>query len=146
VRGDPPYQFPHPLNRVELWTVGWKKVHGKTGQTLSAPPFMEFCMMVLGVIEDQLHSSSRMATYGPEVPQKNEEGFRVELFGAVEHELPVSQAYRAKITDTLAGRMVIDHRVFCFGGNPHTAARPVQLKSHLVHRPEVNLLILCDCV
>jgi len=76
-------------------------------------------MMVAGVIENQLHPSSRMAADRAQIPQKQEEALGIEFLGPMEHKLAISQPYRSKVANGFAGRMVIDNRVFRFRWNPH---------------------------
>ena len=80
---------------------------------------MQLCVMILCIIENNFHLSSRVAAYGPEVAHKEKKAFGIKLLGTVEQKLAVAQADRPEIADAFACRVVTDNRLFHFTMNPH---------------------------
>ncbi len=120
--GQTSHQFPDPLNWIQIRAIRWQKVQCKPGRTLSAPLLMEFCVMVFGIVENQLDFSSGMATHGTQVTHEDKEAFSIKLIGPMKHEFAIPQAHGSDVTNALARWMVIKNRVFRFRGNPHSAA------------------------
>ncbi len=73
---------------------------------------MEFGVMVLCIIENNLHSPARMTAHGPEVSDKKKEALGVELLGTVKHKLAVPQTYCSKVTDAFPGWVMIKDGFF----------------------------------
>ncbi len=84
---------------------------------------MQLGMMILGVIEDYLHSSARVATDGPKVAHEEEETLSIELFGTMKHKLAIPQTHSAKVANALASRVVVNNWLFHFARDPHAATR-----------------------
>jgi hypothetical protein len=91
--------------------------------TSHAPKLMQLGMMVLGIIEDYLHSSARVAADGPEVAREKEETLSIELIGTMKHELAIPQTHSAKVANALASRVVVNNWLFHFARNPHATTR-----------------------
>lgn len=60
------------------------------------------------------------------------------------HQLAVTQADGAEVTDALSCRVMQQHRILGLRRNPHSASRTVLLEVDLIHGPEINVFASCQ--
>src|SRR5208337_3271500 len=114
---------------------------------LAAPQGVQGRVVILGVIYDHHHTSSRPAAGLTRLLQERPSRLPIERVGlAREHELPIAEPHGAKIPHALAGGMMEQHWVFDLRRDPHSAARAVLLEMHFVHGPQINGLVVCQLV
>ena len=63
-------QFPHSLDRIELWTVGRQEVQSEMLSHLTAPSFVETGMVIPSVVGNDYRLAPTAACYPFQFPQK----------------------------------------------------------------------------
>jgi len=104
MRTTPPGQFPDSFNRIEIGTVRRQEIQYKAPGTLIAISFMQFRMMIPGVVGDNNNLLTRLATCLSQLLEKFEECFSIEsgLFSPV-NKFTVVKPDGAKIAYAFAG-------------------------------------------
>jgi hypothetical protein len=110
---------------------------------LLAPPIkMELGMMISGIVYDDGHPATASRTDLPEMFKKHMERHGVELsLLSLENQFPITQPDSPEVSDTLAGRMVQQHRIDILRGHPHPTTRPILLKMNFIGPPQINFWI-----
>ena len=95
-------EFPDPLNRVKIGTVGRKVIELKASLMLLAPVPMQGGVVVFGVVSNDDHASLALAAALVEKTRESpgRGGVKVILL-ARENELAVAQTHRAEIAHAL---------------------------------------------
>ena len=135
-------EFPDSLDGVEFGAVGRQKMESESGLLLLSPSQVQARTMVLGMIADHDDAAAMDRAGLPQEAQKLPKAFTVESagFAAIE-ELAVSESYRAEVSHTAPGGVMIDNGIFDFRRNPQATARAVLLKVHFVQRPHIGARI-----
>lgn len=103
---------------------------------------MEFGMVISGIVYNDGHTSTASRTDLPEMFKKRMERHGVELsLLSLENQLPITQSGCPEVSDTLAGRMVQQHRIDILRGHPHPTTRPILLKMNFIGRPQIDFWI-----
>src|SRR3954462_15835509 len=140
MKAKPPRQLPHPLNRVELWTVGREKVKAQDPGVLLSPLFVENGMMVLGIVGNHNRGTVASPYNLLQGAHELQEGTGVEALDfAAKREFTIPQTHSAKIPYAATRRIVWQHGIGHFRRNPHTTARSVLLELHFVESPKIHV-------
>ena len=119
----PSRKFPHPLDGVEVGTVGRQIVESERLLAFCPPVLVHDRVVIPRVVGDHDDAAPTLRRSEPEVLHEGEEGRRIEgLVFALIHELAVSQTNGPEVADALASGMVEQCRVFDLGRDPHTAS------------------------
>ena len=108
-------------------------------QLLASPIQMVLGMVISSIVDNDGHMSTASRTGFPEMFKKPMERLGVELFLlSSENQFPIPQSDSPEESDTLAGRMVQQHRIDILRGHPHPTTRPILLKMNFIGRPEIQ--------
>jgi hypothetical protein len=139
VQAKPAGQFPHPFDGIQIGTIRRQVVQRELGFLFRPPVRMQAGMMVLGVIRDDDHASSRATTAPAQFLKKVPRGDGVKTGRLpVEKKLAIAQPNSPEVADTLARGVVQHHRVFHLGRNPQATARTMLLKMDFIDGPQIN--------
>src|SRR5436305_3286941 len=139
MKAEPTGELPHPLDRVQLWTVRREKIQAQSAGVARSPLFVENGVMVLRVVRYHDRRSTASPCNLLQGLQELKEGGGVEaLILAAEYQLPISQANCAKVPNATPSRIVQEGRLLDLRGNPHSAAGAMLLEVHLIERPKVH--------
>lgn len=130
------YQLPHPLNGVDIWSVGREVVEEEARGVLLAPSPMRLRVVILGIVGDEDDVPAADHTGGAQLLQDCLAGHGVEALGfATIDKAPVAQEHRAKLAHALAAREMLKARVLDLRGNPHSAFASASRDAENAPRP-----------
>jgi hypothetical protein len=100
---------------------------------------MELGMVVSGIVYNDGHPSTASRTDPPKMFKKRMESHCVEpSLLSLENQFSITQPDSPEVSDTLAGRMVQQHRIDILRGHPHPTARSILLKMNFIGRPQID--------
>lgn len=139
MRTKTPGQLPNPFDRIDIGTVGRKKIDLQPKAMLVKPRQKNSCMVMPGVVCNHDHLSIR-AGMTKKDSQKSLECLGVERLGRLGDQAPVGRADGPVHRHRLAGRRMIEDRIGVFRGNPHDAPGPVLLKMASIGEPQIKVI------
>jgi hypothetical protein len=132
-------QLPNPLDWIEFGAVGWQEIELEFVRVQVSPGFVKPGVVIFSIVHDHDNASTRATGAAFQMFEKIQIGCSIEFSRlALADQLSIAQADGAKVSDTLACRMMADYRVLDLWRNPHPAARTTLLKVDLVFRPEID--------
>lgn len=135
-------QFPNPLYWIEIRTIGWQKIEPETTIATFTVFLVQLSMMVASIVRNDDHGFSGMTARLSELLEKFHKSFRVEFFWLPTiNKFSISKANCSKITNLVACRFMLYHRIFFFGSNPHAATRAVLLEVNFIDGPQINFRV-----
>jgi hypothetical protein len=136
MRTTPPGQFPDSFNRIEIGAVRRQEIQYKAPETLISIWFMQFRMMIPGVVGDNNNLLVGLAACLSQFLEKLEECFSIEsgLFAPV-YKFTVVKPDGAKIAYALAGWLMAQNRIAVFWCYPHTTSGAMLLEMNFVDCP-----------
>jgi hypothetical protein len=109
---------------------------------LASPIKMELGMVISGIVYNDGHTSTASRTDLPEMFKKRMERHGVELsLLSLENQFPITQSDCPEVSNTLAGRMVPQHRIDILRGHPYPTTGPILLKMNFIGRPQIDFWI-----
>ena len=112
---------------------------------MASPIKMELGMVVSGIVYNNNDASTASRTGESKVFEKAMERHGVKPFLlSLENQFSIAQANSSKVPHTLARRMVQQHRILFFRGDPHETTRSVLLKMDFISRPQIGPRIRHD--
>ena len=107
-------------------------------QLLASPIQMVLGMVISGIVDNDGRMSTASRTDLPEMSKKHMERHGELFLLPSEDPFPIPQSDRPEVSDTLADRMVPQHRIDILRGHPHPTTRPILLKMNFIGRPEIQ--------
>ena len=135
-------QFPNSFDRIQFRAVRRKKQMREFAWTVLSPFWMEFCMMISGVIGQHQNTTPWVAAYLPKLFHKAPIGLSVKWIGfSLMQQLSIAKPHGTEVSDTFTCWMVQHNRVFAFGRHPHSASGTMLLEVDLIKGPKINVII-----
>jgi len=134
-----PSQFPHPLDRVELRTIGRQEIKAQPSPMIPQPGLQGLGTMILGIIQNNHHLSWRTAVT-EKMGQEYLKRFSIKDFPLLNHQFPVLQTNGPKHPNGLMRRGVPENGIFDLGRNPHHISRAVLLEMALIQTPKIKIV------